>query len=155
MTTPPAPPLRLVVRRRGREGQPLEFSLGVPSDLACVGDAVELVALQCRAGPLSMRRLAFNLRTALAEALTNAITYGSRRDPAKVVQVRVEVTVQAVVIRVQDVGDGFDPAGVPDPTVPANVAKEDGRGLFVLRHLVDQVTFNPKGNVICLTLRAG
>ena len=147
--------LRLIVRRRGRDGQPLEFSLAVPSDLACVGDAVELVAHQCRTGPLSVRRLAFNLRTALAEALTNAITYGSRLDPAKAVHVRVEVTVQAVRIDVQDAGDGFDPAGVPDPTVPDNLPKEYGRGLFVLRHLVDEVTFNPKGNVICLTLRAG
>jgi len=153
MATPPA--VRLVVRRRGRDGQPLEFSLAVPSDLACVGDAVELVAEQCRTGPLSVRRLAFNLRTALAEALTNAIAYGSRHDAAKSVHVQVEVTVRAVTIHVHDVGDGFNPAAVPDPTIPANVAKEDGRGLFVLRHLVDQVTFNPKGNVICLTLRAG
>ena len=117
--------------------------------------SVELVAHQCRTGPLSVRRLAFNLRTALAEALTNAMTYGSRLDPAKAVTVRVEVTVQAVRIDVQDAGDGFDPAGVPDPTIPDNLPKEFGRGLFVLRHLVDEVSFNPKGNVICLTLRAG
>jgi anti-sigma regulatory factor (Ser/Thr protein kinase) len=35
------------------------------------------------------------------------------------------------------------------------VEREDGRGLFVMRHLVDQVTFNDRGNVVCLTLRAG
>ena len=149
------PPLRLEVRRRGREGQPVEFSLAVPSDLACVGDAVELVAHQCRTGPLSGRRVAFNLRTALAEALNNAIAYGNRHDPATSVRVRVAVTVDAVQIHVQDDGGGFDPEAVPDPTTPDNLAREYGRGLWVLRHLVDQVTFNAKGNVVCLTLRAG
>ena len=131
------------------------MELDVPSDLGIVGDAVELIASHVPPGTLSPRRISFNLRTALAEALTNAMTYGSRLDPAKAVTVRVEVTVQAVRIDVQDAGDGFDPAGVPDPTIPDNLPKEFGRGLFVLRHLVDEVSFNPKGNVICLTLRAG
>ena len=49
----------------------------------------------------------------------------------------------------------FDPARVPDPTVPENLERENGRGLFVLRHLVDQVSFNEKGNDLCLILRAG
>jgi len=44
---------------------------------------------------------------------------------------------------------------VPDPTLPHHVDREYGRGLFVIRHLVDDVAFNEKGNGICLTLRAG
>ena len=50
---------------------------------------------------------------------------------------------------------GFDPSGVPDPTLPERLEREDGRGLFVLKSLVDQVAFNEKGNSVCLTLRAG
>ena len=97
----------------------------------------------------------FNLRTALAEALSNAIAYGNHHDPAKLVRVRVECAPEAVRVHVADDGEGFDPARVPDPTLPENLEREEGRGLFVLRHLVDHVSFNEKGNAICLTLRAG
>jgi len=69
--------------------------------------------------------------------------------------VRAEVSPEVVRVHVVDDGEGFDPDAVPDPTLPHNLAREDGRGLFVLRHLVDHVSFNDKGNAICLTLRAG
>jgi serine/threonine-protein kinase RsbW len=133
----------------------LEMRLDVPSDLGVVGEAVELVARSLPAGTFSPRRLRFNFRTALAEALGNAIRHGTGEDPSKVVRVRVELGQGAVRIHVTDNGGGFDTAGLPDPTRPENLEREDGRGLFVIRHLVDDVAFNEKGNGICLTLRAG
>jgi anti-sigma regulatory factor (Ser/Thr protein kinase) len=146
----------LVVHRAApaAPGYDTELRLDVPSDLALVHDAVELIAAQC-AGALSRRRVAFNLRTALAEALANAMTYGNGSDPTKVVRVRVEVGGEAVRIHVADDGAGFDVAAVPDPTTPDHLWREDGRGLFVIRHLVDQLSFNDRGNVICLLLKAG
>ena len=131
------------------------MGLTVPSDLALVGEAVDLVAHHCQTGTLSPRRLYFNLRTALAEALANAITYGNRGDPSRLVRVRVELAAEVVHIHVTDEGPGFDAAGVPDPTAPENLEREDGRGLFVMRHLVDHVSFNERGNGVCLTLQAG
>ncbi|HEY6208990.1 MAG TPA: ATP-binding protein [Gemmatimonadales bacterium] len=152
MTTP----LSLHVRRCGPGGEvEFELLLDVPSDLKYVGPAVELIAERCRHGALSPRRVEFNLRTALAEALANAIAYGNRQDPSRVVHVRVEASRAWLRIHVTDDGAGFDPAVVPDPTLPGHLEREDGRGLFVLRSLVDHVTFNEKGNSVCLTLRAG
>lgn len=154
MTTP----LHLQVRRRpaARGGETeTELSLLVPSVLDYVGPAVQLIAEELPGGPLSPRRIQFNLRTALAEALANAIAYGNRHDPRRLVQVRVEVGRDVVRLHVTDEGNGFDPAGVPDPTLPERLEREDGRGLFVLRKLVDHVAFNDKGNSVCLTLRAG
>lgn len=133
----------------------LEMRLDVPSDLGVVGDAVELVASRLPAGTLSPRRLNFNFRTVLAEALGNAIRYGTGEDPSRVVRVRVELGSDAVRIHVTDYGSGFDRTHLPDPTRPENLEREDGRGLFVIRHLVDDVAFNAEGNGICLTLRAG
>jgi serine/threonine-protein kinase RsbW len=131
------------------------MELDVPSDLGMVGDAVELVASHLPPGTLSPRRISFNLRTALAEALGNAIRYGNGEDPERVVQVRVELRRDFVRIYVVDDGVGFDTGRLPDPTHPDNLEREYGRGLFVIRHLVDDVAFNEKGNGICLTLRAG
>jgi len=149
-------PLRLDVRRKATGGETeTELSLDVPSDLEYVGPAVELIADELPGGPLSPRRIRFNFRTALAEALANAIAYGNRHDPDLVVRVRVEVTREAVRLHVTDEGGGFDPADVPDPTRPEGLVREDGRGLFVLKGLVDQVAFNERGNSVCLTLRAG
>ena len=150
MTTPQ----RLAVRRHAT-GSETELSLDVPSDLAYVGPAVELVAGALPGGLLSARRIRFNFRTAFAEALANAIAYGNRHDRARMVRVRLEVSPEAVRLHVTDEGSGFDPGDVPDPTRPDRLEREDGRGLFVLRSLVDQVVFNEKGNSVCLTLRAG
>jgi anti-sigma regulatory factor (Ser/Thr protein kinase) len=131
------------------------MELDVPSDLGVVGDAVELVASHLPPGTLSPRRISFNLRTALAEALGNAIRYGNGEDPERVVRVSVELGRDFVRIHVVDDGRGFDTSRLPDPTHPDNLEREYGRGLFVIRHLVDDVAFNEKGNGICLTLRAG
>jgi serine/threonine-protein kinase RsbW len=149
-------PLQLSVHRADPLlGAATELRLDLPSDVQLVGPAVELIAAHCRDSVLSARRVSFNLRTVLAEALTNAIVYGNRADPAKRVRVRVELWARVVRIHVEDDGDGFDAAAVPDPTTPDRLLCEDGRGLFVIRHLVDQVTFNARGNAVCLTLKAG
>ena len=149
-------PLRLDVRPSATGGaSDFELALDIPSDLGYVGPAVELIADRFKSGVLSPRRVRFNLRTALAEALANAIAYGNRHDPRRLVHVRVEAGRDAVRIHVTDAGAGFDPAAVPDPTLPGRLEREDGRGLFVLRSLVDHVSFSAAGNSICLTLRAG
>jgi len=149
-------PLHLDVRRRAGGGETeTELSLDVPSDLKYVGPAVELIVERLPSGPLSPRRIRFNFRTALAEALANAIAYGNHYDPARVVRVLVQVGHDVVRLHVTDEGDGFDPDEVPDPTLPERLELEDGRGLFVLRRLVDHVAFNAKGNSVCLTLLAG
>jgi len=140
--------LRLDVTKNAME-------LDVPSDLGMVGDAVELVATHVPPGTLSPRRISFNLRTALAEALGNAIRYGTGENPSRSVRVTVEFGRDFVRIYVIDDGGGFDTTRLPDPTHPDNLEREYGRGLFVIRHLVDEVAFNEKGNGICLTLRAG
>lgn len=150
-------PLRVGVRRPDGPEPDIELWLHVPSRLDLVGEAVDLLAAQTeqeRRTALSARQLRFHFRTALAEALANAMTYGNRLDPAKDVEVRIHLGIHQIRVEVIDAGDGFDPDALPDPTDPENVDREQGRGLYVIRHLADEVTFNAKGNRLCLVFRA-
>ena len=152
--TPLTAPLRLCVRRSAPDPERgFELSVRVPSDLDVVEEVVDVVARHCLASGLAPRQTRFNLRIALSEALANAIIYGNGLDPEKRVDVRVVVALRVVAVHVCDEGEGFDPAGVPDPTLPDRVTRPDGRGLFLIRKLVDQVSFNARGNAICMTLR--
>jgi anti-sigma regulatory factor (Ser/Thr protein kinase) len=54
---------------------------------------------------------------------------------------------------VRDQGAGFDPASIPDPTRPENVNRPSGRGLFLMRQLLDEVWHNDRGNEVTLVLR--
>lgn len=125
----------------------------VPTNLDVVEEAVDLVARHCLASGLPPVAARFKLRVALSEALANAIIYGNRMDPGKYVDVRVEITNQSLAVFVHDEGDGFDPSAVPDPTHPEAIERSSGRGLFLIRQLVDDVRFNEKGNSICMIMR--
>ncbi len=159
MTAPHATaPLRLCLRRQERPApgsgeRCVAISLRVPTELDVVEEAVDLVARHCVASGVPPRAARFTLRVVLCEALANAIVYGNRLDPAKRVDVEVELAGGALALHVRDEGDGFDPAAVPDPTGPEHVADEQGRGLFLIRQLVDEVRFNERGNAICMIMR--
>ena len=130
-----------------------QISVRVPTDLEVVEEAVDIVARHCLSTGLPPRRARFNLRIALCEALSNAIIYGNEMDPAKVVVVEINATHHHVTIRVEDEGNGFDPSAVPEPSLPDDIEATGGRGLYLIRKLVDDVYFNDQGNAICMVLR--
>jgi serine/threonine-protein kinase RsbW len=88
----------------------------------------------------------------VAEALANAMIYGNGSDPSKRVRVEVELDPERINVRVVDQGKGFVPGSVPDPTLPEHLEATGGRGLFLIRSLMDEVDFNECGNCIRLTL---
>ena len=95
-----------------------------------------------------------DLHRALLEALSNAIIHGNREDPGKTVDICAGCDDQArVVIAVTDHGDGFDPAVLADPTSGENIFAGHGRGVFLMRHLVDEVEFNLGGRQVVLRKR--
>jgi serine/threonine-protein kinase RsbW len=141
-------------RREAAEGGlDAELRLRIPSDVTLVNEAVELVTRHLEAAFVDRHIIRFNLRVALAEAVANAILYGNAADPEKGVAVRVLFGRNAVEMEVTDEGCGFDFRHVPDPTLPANRMRPYGRGLFLIRRLVDEVRFNDAGNSICMILR--
>lgn len=83
-----------------------------------------------------------NIELAIAEAAANSILHGNKNDPAKNVKITIDITDERLKLVFQDEGNGFDPAKVPDPTLPENLLKGSGRGLHIMRSLVDEVRYN-------------
>jgi serine/threonine-protein kinase RsbW len=131
------------------------LTLELPNDLRAIEDSVQVVVDHGRRIGFSPDRLRLNLRVGLTEALANAMLYGNRQDPRKRVRVEVLITAVQISLRVTDEGRGFDPGALPDPTLPANLTRSRGRGIFLIRHLMDHVEFNEKGNSIRMILSNG
>lgn len=149
-------PLLLCVRRSpasDAEGEATLVTLRLPSDIGFIEEAVELVVRHCLAGHQATKRTRFRLQVVLSEAISNAIVRGNREDRAKWVDVRAELLVDVIRVYVSDEGPGFDPLAVPDPVQPIHIDEANGRGLYLIRKLVDAVHFNEQGNTICMTLR--
>jgi serine/threonine-protein kinase RsbW len=95
-----------------------------------------------------------NVHLALLEALSNAVIHGNREDPGKNVGICTDCDGQSqMLIAVTDQGDGFDPTALADPTSAENISAIHGRGVFLMRHLGDEVEFNLDGRQIVLHKR--
>ena len=89
-----------------------------------------------------------NMLVALTEAVSNAIYHGNRQDPKKTINLSYQFTDGSLSFTITDQGTGFDFYNLPDPTAPENLEKECGRGIFLMKHLSDQVIFSENGRVV-------
>jgi serine/threonine-protein kinase RsbW len=127
----------------------------IPSDVRYIEGVIELATRKSRELHLPASKCSLNVRVALAEAISNAILRGNGEAKNKHVRIRAVVSDEAIVFDVTDEGAGFDLAAErPDPTSPENLEQEDGRGLFLMKQLMDRVErFKSDGNVVRLTLK--
>ena len=131
------------------------FDRLIPSDVREIEPIVEQVTRECHLLALSARQCALNVPVALTEALSNAILRGNRGMREKHVRVRAMVSDSALVLEVADEGAGFDlDACTVDPAMPGSLEREDGRGLFLMRSLMDRVERyeHDARNIVRLTL---
>lgn len=97
----------------------------------------------------------FEIELALREALVNAVVHGSHNDPRKRVYVNCRCTTDGQVsITVEDEGNGFGHDAVPDPTSPDNRQGTHGRGIYLIRTLMDEVDFERGGSAVHMRKRA-
>jgi serine/threonine-protein kinase RsbW len=96
-----------------------------------------------------------NMLVAVTEAVNNAIQHGNKYDPAKKVQVAYEIEPDQIAFTISDQGHGFDYLNLPDPTDPENLEKPAGRGVFLMKHLADQIIFSENGRVVELYFKTG
>jgi serine/threonine-protein kinase RsbW len=90
---------------------------------------------------------------ATLEAVNNAIKHGNKDNPQKLVDVEIEYDKDEIRITVTDEGEGFNPAGIADPTMPENIEELSGRGVFLMTKLSDSIKFNEKGNSVIMSFK--
>ena len=112
----------------------------IASDVTQIAPIVDAVAEMCIAAGFSSRLCRLNVPVALTEAMANAILRGNHNDPRRVVHVTAMLDRETLVLEVSDQGSGFDLDQVQYTPQDADwLEREDGRGVFLMRELMDQV----------------
>jgi len=94
-----------------------------------------------------------NVLIAVTEAVNNAVHYGNQEDVTKVINLNFTSLKDKLVVTVKDQGDGFDYESLPDPTDPNNLEKLEGRGIFLMKHLSDSISFSDNGSKVELVFK--
>lgn len=132
----------------GNEGLREIFDLSIPADkgsIAGLADAADAALARCEIP--EQKRLEIGL--ALHEALANAIVHGCNNDASKQVHCRCSCDVnQRILIVVTDPGPGFPTEALPDPKTENNVYSDHGRGVYLMRQMMDDLEFAGGGNQI-------
>lgn len=92
-----------------------------------------------------------NIMIAVTESVNNAIVHGNQKDSNKNVTLKLQVDENVLNFIIIDEGNGFDYQNLPDPTSPENIEKPGGRGIFLMKHLCDEVSFQDQGRSVILT----
>ena len=125
------------------------FDKTLPSELAVGHAAIEelMVALGA-AGWIGMD--VFRINMAIEEAVVNAIEHGNKREPSKKVRLVFQVTPDMATMIVTDQGPGFDHRNLADPTTEELLDKPRGRGVMLMRELMNEAIFNDIGNQVTM-----
>lgn len=122
----------------------------LPTDLNKVIPFVERISREITVLP-GLQEKVLEVKLALEESLTNAMRHGNKLKPERVVIVSIDVTSERVIFDIHDEGSGFNVDSIPDPTHSDLRDVPSGRGIFLIRKLMDQVEFYDKGRGIRMT----
>ncbi len=92
----------------------------------------------------------FHVQLAVEEAVVNAITHGNHESPDKSVEVELQVSRRSTQMRIRDQGAGFCPDSLPDPTDDEHLETPHGRGVMLIKQMMDKVTYNECGNQVTM-----
>jgi serine/threonine-protein kinase RsbW len=124
-----------------------QLSLAIPAEAEQIAQATDAV-LACLANLKVEEEKSMAIGLAVQEALANAVTHGCQNDPSKTVQCELSCDEGGhILIVVTDPGPGFDFSAAPKPVVQ-DVYNDHGRGVFLIRQLMDEVSFERGGSII-------
>lgn len=94
-----------------------------------------------------------DIRLSIMEAVNNAMIHGNHLDANKKVIISEEKRDEFLSLCIRDQGTGFDPSSVRDPTLTENISTPGGRGLFLMKHLTDEMDYENNGNAVILRFK--
>ena len=125
----------------------MEFINKFPSKLELVPDVIDGLVQKFKEYNLSGDNI-FDIKLCLEEVLINAVKHGNKMDPQLFVEVALSIEPDKLIMTVKDEGQGFDFENVADPTHKENLEKTSGRGVFLVKKLMDEVEFLDNGSRI-------
>ena len=127
-------------------------TIKVPSDLEFLTD-VDIFLEGTLRGFGADESVVADIAISVSELVNNAMLHGNQSADDKIVTVSISHGKESVTVTISDEGGGFDPNDVPDPLADENLLQEVGRGLFIVKSLMDKVDVNPteKGTTIAIT----
>jgi len=132
-----------------RRNDIVEESITIPGEISRVREISSMLLKKLKAHKVSEDAL-FDIRLCVEETVRNAIQHGNPSDKKASVKINYRIEPGLFTIEVEDAGAGFDHNNVPDPTHDENLMKTSGRGVYLVRRLMDKVEYNKKGNKVKL-----
>jgi len=125
------------------------------SEFVFTGDSAAMIAVRDRIMDFLHEHCVdeqqeIDIMIALQEGLANAVLHGTRNDPSKVVRCSVDVTPEAITIVIRDPGQGFDTAAATDSADDGTNLTQHGRGIYLMRSLMDEVIYRHGGSELRL-----
>ncbi len=120
----------------------MKYEMSIPAQVSAISPLVDEVMAHVREKHSRANDIDFAIETALREALANAVLHGCKGDASK--EIHCEVICDAdgsVQIMVRDPGEGFDAGAISNPLEHENLTAEHGRGVYLIRHLMDEVQY--------------
>ena len=135
-------------------GSYIQFEMALRSEISAISPFVDTVIdliRKCR----WVHENEYEIEIALREALANAIIHGNHEDPGKQVYVSCRCGTDKISLVIRDEGQGYDIDEFPDPTAPENISSSHGRGIYLMKNLMDEVRFERGGAVVHMRKSAG
>ncbi|MCP4548922.1 MAG: ATP-binding protein [bacterium] len=131
----------------------VEFTF--PAEMRFVTPAAGFICRLAREHAYHSDVWAERLPLALGEAFANAVRHGCGSDPSKEVSVKIWIQQDVLKIRVEDPGKGFDYRALPDPRSGTSLKRAHGRGVLLMREMMDRVSFAEGGRIITMHIQRG
>ena len=144
------PNLDLLESLMNRQNDVVKEKITIPSEIRYVREISSKILNKLKTRKVGESAL-FDIKLCAEEIIRNAIEHGSRRNKQARIKIDYRIEADKFIIEVEDEGSGFDYKKLPDPTHEDNIMKGSGRGIYLVRHLMDKTEFNDKGNKVKLT----
>lgn len=131
-------------KKSGLNDQNFDYSFTIKSSTDQITKTIQQFDKLLEDARCCSSRTRSELSTALSEALANAIIHGNKKQPQKTVKADIRITKEKIQLTIKDQGTGFEFKELPNPLNPKNITKTNGRGVYLMSFLMDEVKFTRK-----------